>query len=132
MLGETLGIWRELSQTEEDGTRVVTVTDHLEDGTETFQVYTAFETDPNDGIAKLVYLFLTDPIREQELNFTLDMVREQNRISALLSTYSSVTVDMSDEYGTSYQCFWLKDEERVFYEVDETGQSTSFSQQLLL
>ena len=120
LLGETLGIWRELSQTEENGTRVVTVTDHLEDGTETFQVYTAFETDPNDGISKLVYLFLTDPIREQELNFTLDMVREQNRISNLLSIYSSVTVDMSDEYGTSYQCFWLKDGERVFYEVDET------------
>ena len=27
---------------------------------------------------------------------------------------------MSDEFGTAYQSFWLRDGDRVFYEADET------------
>ena len=120
LLGETLGIWRELSQTEEDGTRIVTVTDHPEGGTETFFVYVAIAEDPNDNQRKMVYLVMTDPIRMPVLTFTLADVRERNRISKLLAAYSCVTVDMSDEFGTAYQAFWLRDGERVYYEIDET------------
>ena len=119
LLDNTLGVWREISQTEEGGTRVVSVTDHLDGGTETFLVYAAFAEDPTDRRTKLVYLVMTDPIRTPELSFTLADVREQNRIPNLLSVYSCVTLDMSDEFGTAYQSFWQKDGGTVFYEVDE-------------
>ena len=120
LLNETLGIWREISQTEEGGTRIVAVTDHLEDRTERFLVYVAFDGPEDAELGRMVYLTMTEPIVEKELNFTLEEVREQNKISKLLTAYSCVTVDMSDEYGKAYQSFWLKDGERVYYEVGET------------
>ena len=75
ILSETLGVWRELSQTVEDGTRIVAVTDHLEEGIERFLVYVAFDGPEDAKLRKMVYLVMTDPIVEKELNFTLEDVR---------------------------------------------------------
>ncbi len=134
-LGSMLGIWRELRRPEdgEDASYAVEVIDHLDDGVWHTFVYIAFEEDPNDGLTKLVYLFISDSLLEaSSFPFTLDDVREQNRISNLLRSYDSVTFRSYDPYGTDDRSFWLRDGDQVFYEVtdltvdDAEGEPISF------
>ena len=63
MLDDTLGVWRALSVEQEDGTWIVSVEDHLDEGVRRCLLYAAFENPPDAGentVPPLVYLMLTD------------------------------------------------------------------------
>ncbi|MCR4905154.1 MAG: hypothetical protein K6A33_03655, partial [Clostridiales bacterium] len=120
-LDSMLGVWRELRRPDDpDAPYAVEVVDHLEDGEAHTFVYIAFAEDPEDGLTKLVYLEIGDTLREGgSLDFTLGDVLEGNRLSNLLKAYDCVTLNASDLYGTDAECVWLRNGERVYYEVVE-------------
>ena len=98
LLSETPGVWRELSRTEEDGTSIVAVTDHLEDRTGRFLVCAAFAAAPGEGLPGLVYLTMTEPSEEKEPDFTPDETRDKSGTYALTMEYGEDFTPFAAEY----------------------------------
>ena len=72
MVASTLGVWRSLSVSLEDGTYIVSVEDHLDDGLRTCLVYAAF-ADAGTGestVRAMPYLMITDVLTPEGLPVT--------------------------------------------------------------
>ena len=111
MLDDTLGVWRALSAEQEDGTWIVSVEDHLDEGVRRCLLYAAFENPPDAGenaAPPLVYLFLTDFSWDEPAGGTEDLARQltwehltaANLVGNLVTTYGGFHVRETSYYET--------------------------------
>lgn len=119
MLDNTLGVWRALFVSQEDGTYIVRVEDHLDDGAQSCLLYAAFQGPSETDLPPLVYLVLTDPVPLEGTladRLTYENLIEANRVETLLFRYVGVKAEETSYFDTD-----LTLNSTTHYLVDDPG-----------